>query len=107
MLAIVYLCVMVALGDAICRRFYAFVSLPHRFAAAFISGLLISTWWTYAGAWLFSGFSSPMLWGDLVYFITGIGVILWLRQMPQKEESGVNVDLGTTDFEKWDWVVIG
>src|SRR5436190_7737341 len=109
MLAIVYLFVMVALGDAICRRFYAFVSLPHRFAAAFISGLLISSWWTYAGAWLFSGFSSPMLWGNLVYFITAIGVILWLRQTPPKDEQQISGDLGLgqTEFERWDWVFAG
>src|ERR1051325_1998866 len=100
MLAIVYLFVMVALGDAICRRFYAFVSLPHRFAAAFLSGLIISTWWTYAAAYMFSGFSSPMLWGNLVYFITAIGVILWLRQTPQKSEPSLGVDLGTTEFER-------
>lgn len=107
MLAIVYLFVMIALGDAICRRFYAFVSLPHRFAVAFLSGLLISSWWTYGAAWLFSGYSSPMLWGNLVYFITAIGVILWLRQMPQADEPRIGVDLGRTEFERWDWVVVG
>ena len=107
MLALIYLFVMVALGDAICRRFYAFVSLPHRFAAAFLTGLVISSWWTYLCAWVFSGFSSPMLWGNLVYFITAIGAILWLRQMPQKEEPRIGVDLGKTEFEKWDWVVVG
>ena len=98
---------MVALGDAICRRFYAFVSLPHRFAAAFLSGLLISTWWTYASAWLLSGFSSPMLWGNLVYFITAIGVILWLRQKPLKAVPEIRTDIGKTEFEKWDWVFVG
>jgi DNA-binding beta-propeller fold protein YncE len=102
MLALVYLFVMVALGDAICRRFYAFVSLPHRFAAAFLSGLLINTWWTYGAAWLFSGFSSPMLWGNLVYFITAIGMILWLRQRPEH-----NGGPQPGEFEKWDWVTIG
>lgn len=107
MLALVYLVIMIALGDAVCRRFYAFVSLPHRFAVAFLTGLVISSWWTYVAAWLFSSFSSPMLWGNLVYFVTAIGLILWLREKPQSSEPRLAGDLGVTEFERTDWVFVG
>ena len=71
--ALFYLFLMFALGDAIGRRFYPFVSIPHRLASAFLCGLLLSSWWTYALAFFFSDMASPMLWGNLAFFITGGG----------------------------------
>ena len=35
------------IGDFLCRRFHRFVSIGHRSAAAVITGLLISSWFTY------------------------------------------------------------
>src|SRR5258706_471752 len=46
MLAVIYLIIVFVLCDSICRRFFSFVSTPHRLAAAFLSGVLISSWLT-------------------------------------------------------------
>ncbi len=107
MLALFYLAVMCALGDAIGRRFFPFVSLAHRAASAFLVGLLISSWWTYTLAYFCSNASSPMLWGNLLFFITAIGLILWLNQNPSKTETRSDLDLNDAQFQKWDWVIAG
>jgi DNA-binding beta-propeller fold protein YncE len=106
MIALLYLLVAVCLGDAICRRFFAYASTPHRLATAFLSGILISTWWTYLAALVFAQASSPMLWGNLVFFVTAIGTTIVLWRLP--------IDLPTTTiahestrFMKWDWIVTG
>ena len=39
MLALIYLGLAIYLGDLLCRRFYRFVSRPHRWAAAVLVGL--------------------------------------------------------------------
>src|SRR4051812_37562129 len=106
MLAFVYLFVMFLLGDSICRRFYPFLSAAHRLAGAFLAGLVLSSWWTYLSALLFSSTSSPMLWGNIVFFITAIAAIVWLRKVPLKEESLRNFDRSTTEFRGWDWVIV-
>jgi hypothetical protein len=54
MLALVYLALAIALGDLICRRFYRFVSVPHRWAAAVLVGMLLSTWFTYLAGLAFA-----------------------------------------------------
>ena len=79
MLALVYLSVAVCLGDRICRRFYAFVSIPHRLAAAFIVGMLVAGWITYLTALAFGHTSLPMFWGDLCFFGVAIAVFTWPR----------------------------
>jgi DNA-binding beta-propeller fold protein YncE len=98
---------MVMLGDSFCRRFYSFVSLPHRFAAAFLSGLVISSWFTYLGALLFMGASQPMLWGNLLFFAAAVGLIFWLRRLTPNEETRPAIGTETTGANKWDWIVIG
>lgn len=107
MLALLYLCVMFALGDAIGRRFFTFVSLAHRGASAFLIGALISSWWTYALAYLCSSATSPMLWGNLLFFITAGGLILWLNQYPQKDPPNTALDVSDAQFQKWDWIIAG
>jgi DNA-binding beta-propeller fold protein YncE len=98
---------MVMLGDLICRRFYSFVSLPHRLAAAFLSGLLTSTWFTYLAAMLFARSSKPLLWGNLLFFAASFGLILWLRQSTSKEQSRQAVSPVATEAKRWDWILIG
>lgn len=46
MLALVYLWLAICLGDRLWQRFYRFVSFPHRYAAAVIVGLVVSSWFT-------------------------------------------------------------
>lgn len=98
---------MVTLGDSICRRFYSFVSLPHRFAAAFISGLLISSWFTYLAALLFTRASQPLLWGNLLFFAAAAGSIFRLRRRAPNEETRLSIRSQFIESNKWDWVVIG
>jgi hypothetical protein len=57
MLALIYLGLACCLGDFLCRRFYRFVSVPHRCATAVLVGLLISSWFTYLAGLAFAGTS--------------------------------------------------
>ncbi|MFN0277643.1 MAG: 6-bladed beta-propeller [Pyrinomonadaceae bacterium] len=103
--ALFYLFVMFALGDAVGRRFYPFVSIPHRLASAFLCGLLLSSWWTYAAAYFFSSQDSPMLWGNLAFLITAGGLILWLRSNPPKKEPHTAIDISEGEFQRPDWII--
>lgn len=103
MLAFIYLALMILLGDTICRRFFVYVSTPHRWAAAFLGGLLISSWWTYLSALLFASTASPMLWGNLVFFVTAV-VGIWALRRKRLPEGSV---AGSAEFERWDWILIG
>src|SRR5215471_5442547 len=47
MLALIYLGLAVFLADLLCRRFYRFVSTAHRWAAATLVGIFLSTWFTH------------------------------------------------------------
>lgn len=105
MLAFVYLIIAAFLGDALCRRFFPYVSTPHRVATAFIAGLLVSTWWTYLAAFLFSGTSYPMLLGNLTFGITAIAAIILLRRRPAKNEPETSINRETTNFQQADWIV--
>ncbi len=105
--ALFYLFVMFALGDAVGRRFFPIVSIPHRIASAFLCGLLLSSWWTYALAYFFSNQTTPMLWGNLAFFITAGGLILWLRNNPPKKEPGTSLDISDSEFQRTDWIIAG
>ena len=59
MLALIYLALAICLGDFLCRRFYRFVSVPHRCATAVLVGLLVSSWFTYLVDWLLRAFGGP------------------------------------------------
>ncbi len=91
MLAIVYLVFMFWVGDAICRRIFRFVSVPHRLAAAFLVGALISSWFTYLAARIFASTTRPLLWGDLIFFAATIGAFVWVRR---RERTGREVPIG-------------
>src|SRR3954462_6487256 len=101
MLALLYLVVMTVLGDTVNRRFYAFTSVAHRLAAAFIIGLLLSSWWTYLAALLFESTNHPMLFGNLVFFATSIALIIWLRMRPLSKALRSGIDTTETRFNKW------
>ncbi len=107
MFALIYLVLVFILGDSICRRFFTYVSIPHRLAAAFLSGVLISTWWTYLCGLLFYWTASPLLWGNLLFFITSIAFIYWLRTRPPNNILLTHTDREVTEFRKWDWIALG
>jgi DNA-binding beta-propeller fold protein YncE len=75
MLALIYLGLAVCLGDFLCRRFYSFVSVAHRCAAAILVGLLVSSWFTYLAGLAFAWASRPLLWGNLLFFTAVVAVL--------------------------------
>src|SRR3989449_111491 len=103
MLALIYLAIAVYLGDHLCRRFYRFVSVAHRWAAAALVGLLLSSWFTYLTALAFARASKPLLWADLVFFAAGAGAIFVLHL---RSRRGLRQDAGFIEprapgSEKW------
>ncbi len=79
MLALIYLALAIYLGDFLCRRFYRFASVAHRLGAAVITGLLISSWFTYLAGLLFTRAKQPLLWGNALFFVAAIMVLCWSR----------------------------
>src|SRR5436305_14438506 len=79
MLALIYFGLAICVGDFLCRRFYRFASVAHRCAAAILSGLLISSWFTYLAGLLFARARQPLLWGNLLFGIAAIAVLSWNR----------------------------
>src|ERR1043166_8230909 len=77
MLALIYFGLAICVGDFFCRRFYQFASVAHRFAAAILSGLLISTWFTYLAGLLFTRARQPLIWGNLLFAIAAIATLSW------------------------------
>ncbi len=108
MLALIYLAVAVYLGDILCKRFYRFVSTPHRFAAAVLVGLLVSSWFTYLAALAFAHTAKPLLWADFSFFAAAVGVILLLirRSRRRVERRPVFIEPRAPGSETWDWLML-
>src|SRR6266576_3151598 len=108
MLALIYLALAVYLGDLLCRRFYRFVSLPHRLAAAILVGLLLSSWFTYLAALAFAHTSTPLLWADLLFFATAVGAILSIRRRSRREPREVApfIEPRAPGSATWDWIIL-
>ena len=79
MLALIYFGLAFCVGDFFCRRFYRFESVAHRCAAAILSGLLISTWFTYLLGLLFTRARQPLIWANLLFGIAAIAVLSWSK----------------------------
>src|SRR6266516_921005 len=77
MLALIYFALAICVGDFLCRRFYRFVSVAHRCAAALLVGLLISTWFTYLAGLAFAWTARPLLWANLLFFLAVLAVLSW------------------------------
>ena len=104
MLALIYLALAIALGDLICRRFYRFVSIPHRWAAAVLVGMLFSTWLTYLTGLTFAHTAEPLLSADLLFFVVVPGTIFWLsRGAPRASTIAPRAPGSST----WDCVTLG
>jgi len=104
MLALIYLGLSIALSDVLCRRFYRFVSIPHRWAAAVFVGILLSTWFTYLATLAFSHLSEPLLSADLLFFVLAAGAIFWLSRKARKAETVTPLAPGSST---WDWIALG
>src|SRR5437870_5706692 len=104
MLALIYLALAIALGDLLCRRFYRFVSVPHRCAAATSVGLLLSTWFTYLAGLACYRTAEPLLWADILFFVTAAAAIFWLSRKSPKLEM---IEPGAPGRAVWDWITLG
>jgi DNA-binding beta-propeller fold protein YncE len=104
MLALIYLGLAITLGDLLCQRFYRFVSVPHRWAAAVLVGVLLSTWFTYLAGMAFSHLAEPLLSADLLFFVVAAGAIFWLSRKVRKVETITPLAPGSS---RWDWITLG
>ena len=103
MFALIYLGLAIALGDALCRQFYRFVSVLHRWAAAVLVGIFLSTWFTYL-AWLaFAHTAQPLLYADLLFFIVAAGAFFWLSSKAPKVDMIAPRALGSS---RWDRITL-
>src|SRR6266850_957478 len=102
MLALIYLCLAICVGDRLCRHFYRFVSIPHRWATAVLVGLLLSTCFTYLAARHLASASNPLLWGDLLFF--AVASIFLLNCRPKRDP--LTAPLRVSGSETWDWVTL-
>lgn len=103
MLAIIYLIIMIWLGNLLCRRFYDFISLPHKLAGAFLVGLLVSTWTTYLLALAFYRTQNPLLWGNLLFFVAASLFIWWSYRRTPIELSKISL-FENHNTERGDWI---
>src|SRR5205809_5412676 len=104
MLALIYLGLAIALGDLLCRRFYRFASTPHRWAAATLVGILLSTWFTYLAGLACYRTAEPLLWADILFFVAATAAIVWLsRKSPEVQM----IEPRAPGRAVWDWITLG
>jgi DNA-binding beta-propeller fold protein YncE len=99
MLALIYFGLALCVGDFLCRRFYQFVSVAHRFAAAILVGLLVSSWFSYLAGLVFWWASRPLLWGNLLFFVAAVAVLTsprWKTKLIRSNKLGTNIRQATT-----------
>src|SRR5215471_17331672 len=103
MLALIYLGLAIALGDLLCRRFYRFVSTVHRWAAAILVGILLSTWFTYLAGLAFSSTPEPLLSADGLFFaVAAAGIFCLSRKSPNVQM----IEPRTPGRAVYDWVAL-
>src|SRR6266481_3057083 len=104
MLALIYLGLAIALSDLLCRRFYRFVSVPHRYAGAILVGVLLSTWFTYLAGLAFDRTAEPLLWADLLFFVAATTAIFWLSR---KSPIVQMIESRAPGRAAYDWITLG
>jgi DNA-binding beta-propeller fold protein YncE len=104
MLALIYLGLAIALGDLLCRRCYRFGSVAHRYAAAILVGILLSTWFTYLAALAFAHTAEPLLWADLLFFLAAAAAIFWLSRKSPKVQM---IEARAPGRAAYDWITLG
>jgi hypothetical protein len=102
MLALIYLAAMIFFGDRVCRYFYRFSSPRHRFATAFLVGLLLSSAITFLGSLVFSAASQPLLFGNFI-FLAALALLAF--KGPAKEVQYAMPRPPGND--NWDWFCLG
>jgi DNA-binding beta-propeller fold protein YncE len=93
MLALIYFGLAVCIGDSLSRRFYRFASVAHRWAAAILVGVLASSWFTYLAGLLFARTRQPLVWSNLLFFVTAVAVLAWPKWKSKLLKSaGTEID---------------
>lgn len=101
--AILYIALIVYFGDCLCRRFYRFTSVQHRFATAFLVGLLLSSGITYLGALGFAWTGHPLIVGNVVFLV----FVLAAAKIPRRTISPNFYIERPPGDEFWDWLCLG
>ncbi len=106
MLAILYLLALLYFGDCLSRQFYRFTSTQHRWATAFLVGLLLSSWITYLGALCFAWTGHALLSGNLIFLTV---VILIARFLPLRPAATyLDAPLSRPPGkDRYDWYCLG
>ena len=104
MFALIHLGLAITLGDLLCRRFYRFVSVPHRYAGAILVGILLSTWFTYLAGLAFAHAAEPLLWADLLFFVAAAAAIFWLSRKSPKVQM---IETRAPGRAVYDWITLG
>src|SRR5215469_1904463 len=103
MLGLIYLALAICLGDSLCRRFYRFISVYHRWAAAVLVGILLSTWFTYLAGLAFMRAAQPLFWADLLFFLAAPPAIFWLSR---KSREIKRIEPRAPGRSVWDWLIL-
>jgi hypothetical protein len=112
-IALLYLGLMLAFGDAVGRRFYPQCTFLQRLATAFIVGLLGSTWMTYLASLAFSAAEQPLLPGDGVALavMTTVAfndlrraIIRWRKG--DRSLGPPAAVIGSARSMRWDWILV-
>jgi len=104
MLALIYLGLAICLGDFLCQRFYPVASVPHRWAAATLVGILLSTWFTYLAGLAFARTAEPLLWADLLFFVVAASAIFWFSRKSPRFRI---IELRALGRPIYDWITLG
>jgi sugar lactone lactonase YvrE len=104
-IALVYLGVLVFVGDALASRWFSYASIAHRLATGLLVGLLLGTWTSYLAALVFSDAADdPMAIGALVSaWGLAIAAVLIRRIPPRIAPPSIR----RGGSSRGEWVVIG
>lgn len=106
-IAILYLVLVFVIGDRIASRYLSFVSVPHRIAVGFLTGILVSPWFTYLAAMVMSRMTTPLLWGNVMFFLCAVGLLIYWKTPIPSVGSVRNSFADVYKKEKWDLIFIG
>src|SRR5687767_12931241 len=98
MMAVVYLALMVAVGDTLSRPILRPASLIHRLVAAYLVGLVVSTWFTYLLASALSSLVQPLALADPIVIAIGLAIVgartgQWVRRHGRPTRRRLRLEL--------------
>ena len=106
MLALAYLAILMFAGDAIGRRWFSYVSWPHRVATAFLIGLPLGAWLSYLVAAGLGDIGDPLLVANVVAAAL-LGALAWFLRRRAPSPIVRPAPPRTARSAGWDRLVIG